>query len=98
LGTTFHQANRFKLPVIGCIKFWQDRPIPQGAIVKQAHVVRRSTGWYIMLTLQWDVSIPDIIPHGNSVGIDIGLTNFVATSNGILSKKTKFFWLRRTQA
>ena len=44
LGVTFHQGNRFKLPVIGCIKFWQDRPIPQGAIVKQACVVRRCTG------------------------------------------------------
>jgi putative transposase len=98
LGTTFPQGNRFKLPVIGRIKFWQDRPIPQGAIVKQARVVRRSTGWYIMLILQWDVSIPDTIPHGNPVGIDIGLTNFVATSNGLLIKRTRFFALRRTQA
>jgi putative transposase len=86
LGTTFHQGNRFKLPVIGCIKLWQDRPIPQGPIVKKARVVRRSTGWYIMLTLQWDVSIRDTIPHGNRVEIDIGLTNFVATSNGLLIK------------
>ena len=98
LGTTFHQGNRFKLPVIAPIKFWQDRPIPQGEIVKQARVVRRSTGWYIMLTLQWEVSIPDTIPHGNPVGIDIGLTNFVATSNGLLIKRTRFFALRRTQA
>jgi putative transposase len=36
LDTTFYQGNRFKLPVIGRIKFWQDRPIPQGAIVKKA--------------------------------------------------------------
>ena len=91
LGTTFHQGNRFKLPVIGPIKFWQDRPIPQGAILKQARLVRRSPGWYIMLTLQWDVSIPDNIPHGNPVGIDIELTNFVATSKGLLIKKTRFF-------
>jgi putative transposase len=98
LGTTFNQGNRFKLPVIGCIKLWQDRPRPQGPIVKKARVVRRSTGWYIMLTLQWDVSIPDTIPHGNRVGIDIGLTNFVATSNGLLIKRTRFFALRRTQA
>jgi putative transposase len=91
LGTTFHQGNRFKLPVIGSIKFWQDRPIPQGEIVKQARVVRWSTGWYIMLTLQWDVSIPDSIPHGNPVGIDRGLTNFVATSNGLLIKRMRFF-------
>jgi len=44
-----------------------------------------------MLSLQWDVSIPDTIPHGNSVGIDIGLTNFIATSNGLLIKRTSFF-------
>ena len=91
LGTTFHQGNRFKLPAIGRINFWQDPPIPQGATVKQARAVRRSTGWYIMLTLPWDVSIPDTIPHGNPVGIDIGLTNFVATSNGLLIKTTRFF-------
>ena len=91
LGATFHQGNRFKLPVIGSIKFCQSRPIPQGAIVKQARVVRRSSGWYIMLTLQWDVSIPDIIPHGNPVGIDVGLTNLIATSNGLLIKITRFF-------
>jgi hypothetical protein len=51
-----------------------------------------------MLTLQWDVSIPDIITHGNPVGIDIGLTNFVASSNGLLIKRTMVFALRRTQA
>jgi len=89
-GVTFHQGNRFKLPVIGCIKFWHSPPIPQGAIVKQARLVRRYTGWYIMLTLQWDVSIPDTIPHGNPVGMDVGLTNFIATSNGLLIKRTSF--------
>jgi putative transposase len=51
-----------------------------------------------MLTLQWDVSIPDTIPHGNPVGIDIGLTNFIATSNGLLIKRTSVFALRRTKA
>ncbi len=91
LDTTFHQGNCLKLSVIGSIKFWQSRPIPQGAIVKHARVIRRYSGWYIMLTLQWDVSIPDIIPHGNPVGIDVGLTNFIATSNGILIKRTRLF-------
>ena len=91
LGTTFHQGNRFKLPVIGCIKFWQDRPIPQGEIVKEAPVVRRSTGWYIMFRLQGDVSIPNTIPHGNPVGSDIGLTNVVVTSNELLIKRARFF-------
>ena len=39
LGTTFHQGNRFKLPVIALIKFWQDRPISQGEIVKQTRLL-----------------------------------------------------------
>jgi putative transposase len=29
LGTTSHQANRFKLPVINLIKVWQDPPFPR---------------------------------------------------------------------
>ena len=44
-----------------------------------------------MLTVQWDVSIPELIPHGHPVGIDVGLTNFIATSDGLLTKRTKFF-------
>ncbi len=37
------------------VKFHQSRPIPDGATIKQARVVRRVSGWYVMLTLQWDV-------------------------------------------
>jgi putative transposase len=50
-----------------------------------------------MLTWQWDISIPDTIPHGTPVGMDVGLTNFVATSNGLLIKRTRFFALGKTQ-
>ena len=73
------------------VKFHQSRPIPDGATIKQARVVRRVSGWYVMLTLQWDVSVPDLMPHGEGIGIDIGLTNFIATSNGLLVKRQKFF-------
>jgi putative transposase len=31
------------------------------------------------------------MPHGEGIGIDIGLTNFIATSNGLLVKRQKFF-------
>jgi len=80
-----------KLPKIGLVKFYQSRPIPDGATIKQARVVRRVSGWYVMLTLEWDVSVPDLMPHGEGIGIDIGLTNFIATSNGLLVKRQKFF-------
>jgi putative transposase len=80
-----------KLPVIGAVKFRQSRDIPDGGVVKQARVVKRGSGWYVMLTVQWDVSLPQPMPHGEAVGIDLGLTSFVATSNGLLIKRPRFF-------
>jgi len=91
LGVEPIQNSSVKLPVIGWVKFWQSRHIPDGGIVKQARVVRRASGWYVMLTVQWDVSVPSTIPHGNPLGIDVGLTNFIATSNGLLVKRPRFF-------
>ncbi|MEG5062053.1 transposase [Microcoleus sp. B3-A4] len=91
LGVELVQNQAVKLPKIGLVKFHQSRPIPDGATIKQARVVRRVSGWYVMLTLQWDVSVPDLMPHGEGIGIDIGLTNFIATSNGLLVKRQKFF-------
>ena len=44
-----------------------------------------------MLTVQWDVEIPEIKPQGKALRIDVGLTNFIATSKGLLVKRPKFF-------
>ncbi|MBD2517564.1 transposase [Nostoc sp. FACHB-973] len=79
------------LPVIGWVKFRQSRAIPDGGVVKLARVVKRVSGWYVMLTVQWDVSVPKPLPHGEAVGIDVGLTSFIATSNGLQVLRPKFF-------
>ncbi|MBP5977333.1 transposase [Brasilonema sp. CT11] len=85
-------ANGFvKLPVIGAVKMRQSRDIPNGGTVKQARVVKRISGWYVMLTVQWNVSTPQPMPHGEAVGIDVGLTSFLATSNCLLVKRPRFF-------
>ncbi|KOP28373.1 transposase [Hapalosiphon sp. MRB220] len=84
-------VGKIKLPVIGWVKFRQSRPIPDGGVIKQARVVKRVSGWYVMLTVQWDVNLPQPMPHGEAVGIDVGLTSFVATSNGLLVKRPRFF-------
>ncbi|NMG18934.1 RNA-guided endonuclease TnpB family protein [Brasilonema bromeliae] len=85
-------SNRYiKLPVIGAVKIRQSRSIPEGGVIKQARVVKRASGWYVMLTVQWDVNPPQRLPHGEAVGIDVGLTSFVATSNGLLVKRPRFF-------
>jgi len=91
LGVNPVQNQAVKLPKIGLVKFHQSRTIPDGATIKQARIVRRVSGWYVMLTLQWDVSVPNLMPHGEGIGIDVGLTNFLATSNGLLVKRQRFF-------
>ncbi len=85
------EQRRVNLPVIGWVKFRQSRSIPDGGVIKQARVVKRVSGWYVMLTVQWDVNPPQPMPHGEVVGIDVGLTSFVATSNGLLIKRPRFF-------
>ncbi|WP_446369502.1 RNA-guided endonuclease InsQ/TnpB family protein [Coleofasciculus sp. G3-WIS-01] len=84
------QGNQVKLPKIGLVKFKQSRPIPDDAIIKQARIVRRASGWYVQLTLRWEVDVPfgklraspQISPTGTSLGIDVGLMHFAAVSNG----------------
>jgi putative transposase len=79
------------LPKIGQVKMILSRPIPQGFDLKQARIVRRASGYYVMLSLQCDVQVPDILPHGHPVGIDLGLNAFAATSEGELIARAKFF-------
>ena len=84
MGVNPIQNSAVKLPKIGWVKFRQSRQIPDGAKCKQVRIVRRSSGWYAMLALQWDVEIPDVMPHGEAIGIDVGINHFAALSNGKL--------------
>jgi putative transposase len=78
------ENNRVKLPVVGWVKFRSSREIPGDANLKQVRIVRRASGWYAMLTLQWNVEVPDVMPNGNPIGIDVGISHFAAVSNGKL--------------
>ncbi|MEW5861659.1 MAG: transposase [Cyanobacteriota bacterium] len=80
-----------KLPSIGTIKMHLSRPIPDGFSLKQARIVKRASGYYVMLSLQCDVNVPDVPPHGEPLGIDVGLVSFVATSSGELVERPRFF-------
>ncbi len=92
-----------KLPKIGAVGLNLHRPIPDGFVVKQVRVVKKASGWYAMLVLESDISIPDPMPIGNSIGIDLGLEKFLAVSTGKLVARPKFFvqlqsklkWLQR---
>lgn len=82
MGVNPVQNSAVKLPKIGWVKFRQSRPIPDGAALHQVRIVRRSSGWYAMLSLQWNVNVPDVMPHGEAMGIDVGISHLAAVSNG----------------
>lgn len=79
-------GNRITLPKIGSVKLVVHRPIPDGFKIKTATISRKADGWYAALALE-DVTVPepkiDLIPSlDNTVGIDLGLSSFLTTSNG----------------
>jgi putative transposase len=94
---------QIKLPKIGAMPINLHRSIPDGFVVKQVRVINKASGWYAQLILQSDVSVPDVMPNGNSIGIDVGLEKFLAVSNGQLVERPRFFnsmhgelrWLQR---
>jgi putative transposase len=91
LGKNLFVNNTLNLPKIGKIRLREYRKILEKAAVKQARIVKRASGWFVMLTVQWDVSIPEIKAHGELLAIDVGINSFVATSNNLLIKRPRFF-------
>lgn len=85
------------LPKIGAIPINLHRPIPAGFTVKQVRMLRKADKWYACVSIQYDVDVPDVQPHGHPIGVDIGLEKFLATSDGVLVKPPKFFKTLQSQ-
>ncbi|NEP52725.1 MAG: transposase, partial [Moorea sp. SIO3C2] len=86
------QGNLINLPKIGKIKIVLHRPIPvreasatpNGFKIKTASITKKCDGYYLVLSLE-DKTIPKIKPDINPdsiVGIDVGLKEFLTTSEG----------------
>ncbi len=86
-------GNQIKLPKIGEIIINCHRPIPEGFEVKGVRIVARARGtiWYAVVTIQCDVNVPDPIPFGRGIGIDIGLESFLVTSDNFRVQPALFF-------
>ncbi|MGK7873641.1 MAG: RNA-guided endonuclease InsQ/TnpB family protein [Xenococcaceae cyanobacterium] len=84
-------GHHIKLPKIGLITINFHRPMPEGFTVKQVRIIKKADKWYACIGLQCDVSVPDPMPHGHPIGVDIGLEKFLATSEGTIVKPPKFF-------
>ncbi len=80
-----------ELPKIGAIPVNLHRPIPEGFAVKQVRIIKKADRWYALINIHCDVNVPEPMPHGHAIGVDIGLSKFLATSDGVLVKPPKFF-------
>lgn len=87
------QDGRIVFPKLGAVKLIQHRPIPDGFILKTATVTRKADGWHVGLLLECK-AVPELSPSielANSVGIDVGLKDFLATSEGEYVGIPQFF-------
>ena len=93
------QAHQIKLPKLGELPIVLHRPIPDGFVIKTVRIIRQHRGWYATLCIQADVAIPEVAPHGRSLGIDVGLEYFLSTSDGLQVERPRFFaqWQRQLQ-
>jgi putative transposase len=93
------ERGRLRLYVqnVGLIKVIWHRPLPEGAVIKQVWVTLKADGWYATFALE----VPDeavrkpLPPTGKAVGIDVGLENLLALSDGTLIDNPK--WLKVTE-
>jgi len=72
------------LSKIGKMPIVLHRPIPNGFTIKTATIIQKADGWYVSLSLL-DASIPNPLPIEQvtaAVGVDVGLKEFLTTSEG----------------
>ncbi len=83
-------VHSIKLPGLKSVKWRMSRSIPDGFVPKQARIVRKASGYFVMLSLQLNIKVPVPLPHGHPRGLDLGFDKFVATSDGLEIKRPKF--------
>ena len=87
------KSRQIKLPKIGLVDINLHREIPEGFKVKGVRVVSRCRGtkWFVVITIQADVSVPETHQFGRAIGVDLGLIDLIATSDGLTIPRPKFF-------
>ncbi len=84
------EGNKVRLAKIGWIKFKKSREFPTALTPKQLRVVKKAVGYFIQIIFVSKENVPDIIPGDTSLGIDAGISSFIATSDGELIGTPKF--------
>lgn len=86
--------NHIPIPKIGFVKIKRHRELPKGAVVKTMSIIKDGCKWFTCFTFQFEKAVKevpkqDLLTH--SVGIDMGLNDFVYTSGGLSEPLPKFY-------
>jgi len=82
---------QIQLPKLGKVQINLHRPIPDGFVIKQVRVVKKAVGWFAVVAIESDLVIPDPMPHGHAIGVDVGLISYISTSDSYTEKRPRFF-------
>ncbi|WP_458210220.1 RNA-guided endonuclease InsQ/TnpB family protein [Haladaptatus sp. NG-SE-30] len=89
LKNTSGRTATLWLSKIGDIKIRYHRPIPDEASIKEVTIKKEATGeWFVSFGLETDdADLPekpdvDSLDASNSVGVDLGILNYIHTSDG----------------
>ncbi|MDJ0533795.1 MAG: transposase [Xenococcaceae cyanobacterium MO_207.B15] len=84
-------GNKLKgVPLLKDLRLRNSRDIPDGFEIKQIQLIKKASGYYVNLAVQSNVDVPQPIPHGHAVGIDVGIKSMLATSDGLIIPRPKF--------
>ncbi|CAN3977651.1 RNA-guided endonuclease InsQ/TnpB family protein [Kitasatospora purpeofusca] len=78
-STPHDPVTRVRLQGVGHVRVNQHRPVV--GRVKTVGVKREGRKWFVVLTAEQERPEP-LAPTGSAVGIDLGIANFIADSNG----------------
>jgi putative transposase len=81
---------QINIPKIGKMPIVLHRPIPEGFVVKQVRVLRKADSWEAVVTIESFGSIPEATPHGDALGLDLGLQHFLVTSERDFISRPRF--------
>ncbi|MBV9387247.1 MAG: transposase [Chroococcidiopsidaceae cyanobacterium CP_BM_ER_R8_30] len=82
---------QISIPKLGKVQINLHRPIPDGFTVKQVRVIKKAMGWFATISISSDVEVPQPMPYGHVIGVDVGLLNYLATSDSFVEPGRKFF-------
>jgi len=83
------EGNRLKLSKIGNVKVRLSRELPKDVVIKTCSIKRSVSGWFATITFEYE---PISFPKSDlSIGIDVGIENFAALSDGTMIPNPRFY-------